>query len=521
MNRSKWIFILAIAISSPVRADVTPARIFSDHMVIQRETLAPIWGQADSGETVTVTGSWGKSERTTTGDGGRWELKLQTPPAGGPFTLTFEGKNTVERKDILAGDVWLCSGQSNMAMQVLKCADAEKEIQKADHPQIRDFKIRIHPTMEVAQDVEADWQVCQPATVSAFSGTAYYTARELQKELEIPIGIITAAGGGTLIESWMKAKYLKDDPWAAIEMEVRDRRAKSYSEEKAIEEHKQKLLAWRVAAQKAEAANRPIPRRPGRELDPHKNKNYPGNLYRGMIAPIVPYAIRGAIWYQGESNAFMPGRAEYYSTQLKRLIENWREDWKSESLPFYFVQLPNFKAPQTDPNEEIIGWPLCRESFTQVLRSTPNTGMAVTIDIGEADDIHPKNKQDVGRRLASSILRKTYGLEMPTSPVCTASEIEDDKVVLFFDYAGSGLMAKGDKLESFAIAGADKNFVWADASIEKRDGRDVVVVCSPQVKKPVAVRYAWAWNPSRCNLYSKEGLPASPFRTDRWEFGLK
>ena len=203
------------------------------------------------------------------------------------------------------------------------------------------------------------------------------------------------------------------------------------------------------------------------------------------------------------------------------LIDNLRRDWASGKLPVYFVQLPNFKAPQAKPNEENTGWPLCRESFTYVAINTPNTGMVVTIDIGEEKDIHPKNKQDIGRRMASTILNRTYGKNTPTSPICTASKTEGDKVVLFFEYAGSGLTARGGKLKSFAIAGADKKFVWADAVIEKRDGKDVVVVSSPAVKKPASVRYAWAWNPDRCNLYSKEGFPASPFRTDQWSYGLK
>ncbi|MHC5058412.1 MAG: sialate O-acetylesterase [Planctomycetota bacterium] len=386
---------------------------------------------------------------------------------------------------------------------------------------MRSFRIRIYPSMTVAKDVEADWQVCSPETVAHFSGAAYFTARELQKELRVPIGLVTAAAGGTLIESWMDREHLKDDHWAEHEMKIRDDKAEGYSEEKAIAEHRRKLEVWREAARKAKAENKRPPRRPGRRIDPHKDKNYPGHLYRGMIAPIVPYALRGVIWYQGESNAFMPARAEHYRVQLRNLIRNWRKSWSAPELPFHFVQLPNFKEPQEEPNVEKGGWPLCRESFTDVALNVANTGMAVTIDIGDAKDIHPKNKQDVGRRLASVILNKTYGKGTPTSPLCTSSTIEGDKVVLSFEYTGSGLMARGGALRSFAIAGADRKFVWADAVIEKRGGRDVVVVSSPRVKAPASVRYAWAWNPSECNLYSREGMPASPFRTDTWPYGLK
>jgi len=459
LHTNKWLMIAIVTIAtSSALADVKPGQLFTDNMVIGRETRAAVWGWADPAEKVTVSGSWGRQASAVADAKGNWHVKLQTPPAGGPHAMTFEGKNTVKIHNVMSGDVWLCSGQSNMGMMVQKCANAEKEIAAGDHPLIREFKIRIHPTMTIAKDVEADWQVCSPETVGRFSGTAYYTARELQKKLKVPIGIITAAGGGTLIESWMNAAYLKDDRWAQHEIEVREKKAVGYSEEKAIAEHKRKLEAWKIAVAKAKAENKPLPRRPGKELDPHKDKNYPGNLYRGMIAPIVGYGIKGVIWYQGESNAFMPARAEYYDVQLRRLIDNWRRDWQSNELPFYFVQLPNFKEPQTKPNEEKGGWPLCRESFLQVRLDTPYVGMAVTIDIGEADDIHPKNKQDIGRRLGSTILNETYGKKTLTSPVCVGHKIERDKVILSFDYTGSGLLAKGGKLESFAIAGADKNF---------------------------------------------------------------
>ncbi len=507
--------------ASPVLADVKPAQLFTDNMVIQRDTNAPVWGWADAGRKVSVSGSWGKTATATTDRTGRWRLLLETPAAGGPHTITIKGKNIVTVSNVLSGDIWLCAGQSNMAMKVKRCANAEEEIKAGDYPKIREFKVKINPTMTIARDVRADWKPCSPETVLNFSAAAYFTARGLHKELKVPIGVITVAGGGTLIESYISASYLKNDHWARREMKIRDQKAKGYSEEEAIAEHLRKLAVWKKAMAKAKTVNRKLPRRPWRELDPHKDKNYPGNLYRGMIAPIVPYSIKGVIWYQGESNAFMPGRAEYYNVQLKNLIENWRSDWRNKKLPVYFVQLPNFKSARTEPNEEKTGWPLCRESFLQVANTTPNTGMVVTIDIGDAKDIHPGNKQDVGKRMASTVLNGTYGKRTPTSPIYAGSKIEDDKVVVFFKYAGSGLVARGGKLQSFAIAGADKNFVWADAVIAKRNGKDVVIVSSPAVKTPASVRYAWAWNPAKCNLYSKEGFPASPFRTDKWSYGLK
>ena len=521
MYLKKSIIVALGILAASAQAGVKPAQLFTDNMVIQRETLAPIWGWADPGEEVTISGSWGQKVSTTANADGKWMVKLQTPAAGGPYTLTFRGDNTVTISDVLSGDVWLCSEQSNTAMQVQKCANAEEEIKAGNYPLIRDFKIRINPTMTVAKDVEAEWKVCSPDTVGSFSGTAYFTAHELHKELKIPIGIITAASGGTLIESYTAARYLKDDRWARHEIKIREEKAVNYSEEEAIAEHKEKLAKWKIAAEKAKSENKPVPRRPGRQLDPHKDKNYPGNLYRGNIAPIVPYAIKGFVWYQGESNAFMFDRAEYCRVQMKNLVANWREDWDDSKLPFYFVQLPNFKPPHDLPNKEEGGWALCRESFLHAAKTIPDTGMAVTIDIGMEKNIHPVNKQDVGKRMASTILNKTYGKDTPTSPLMVKSQTEGDKVILHFEYAGSGLMAKGGKLASFAIAGADKNFVWADAVIEKRDGKDVVVVGSAEVKEPTSVRYAWALNPIKANLYSKEGFPASPFRTDNWAYGLK
>lgn len=477
----------SLVLAMPSLAAIKPARLFTDGMVIQRNVEAPLWGWGDPGELVEVSTSWGSKASVKTDSEGRWMVFLDTPKAGGPHTITLRGENTVKISDVLSGDVWLCTGQSNMAWPVEKTANAEVEIQTADFPQIRRFSNRIMPVMTVPEDVDAAsaWLACSPQTAGGFSGTAFFTTRELHKELNVPIGIIMAASGGTFIESYLSAEFLQDD----------------YLAQQMIHRQEEKMSK----------------QAPGARLD----KNYPGSLYRGNIAPLKSYGIKGVIWYQGENNAFEYKRADYYRVQLRNLISCLRKQWGNPKLPFYFVQLPNFKEPTDDPNGITSGWPLIRESFLDVAKSVPDTGMVVTIDIGETKDIHPKNKLDVGKRMASTILNQTYGKNTPTSPLYEKSEFEGNKVIVHFCYSGTGLVAKGEKLNYFTIAGEDHTFYWAEAVIERRNGKDVVVVSSPEVPNPISVRYAWAMNPDSCNLYSLEGYPASPFRTDDWDLYTK
>jgi sialate O-acetylesterase len=512
MKLKRVVAFALLASAAVAQAEVKPARLFSDNMVIQRETNAPFWGWAESGEEVTVSGSWGAAASTTADERGKWIVKLNTPKAGGPFEITFKGSNTIKCKNVLAGDVWLCSGQSNMEMNVGLCKNAEEEMANADFPQLRHFKVGRNPTRIPAEDCTGSWEICSPETVSHFSGTAYFTGRELHKVLHIPIGLINSSWGGTSVEAWTAFEVQKHDPVVTDQLKVYDSTAPLYDEKRAKKYHEQMLKAWREAVKKAEEANEEIPNPPKFIVHPHKNENYPGNLYRGMIHPLVPYAIKGAIWYQGERNSKRKIFAEHYRVQLPRMIKYWRKVWDQE-MPFFFVQLPNYRAPQVNPVESEDTWPVTRDSFMHVLHHTPNTGMVATIDIGEEDDIHPKNKQDVGIRMASTILNKTYGKATPTCPIFRSHAIDGNKVIITFDFTGSGLMVKGEALKTFVVAGADQRFVWADAVIKD----DKVIVSSDRVKKPIAVRYAWADNPIGCNLYSKEGFPAAPFRTDRWD----
>ncbi|MHC4856093.1 MAG: sialate O-acetylesterase [Planctomycetota bacterium] len=517
MKSSKLIIAgLITLLTTAVMADVKPAGLFTDNMVIQRQTQASVWGWGDPGEKVTVTGSWGQSAATVADKDGTWSVKLQTPAAGGPHTITLKGKNTIELKNVLSGDVWLCSGQSNMQVMVQSTASPAKAIADAKYSQIRSFMVERNPVLEEADDCGGQWIVCSPKTVKKFSAVAYFTGRELHKTLDVPIGLLTTCWGGTCVETWTPWAEQADDPFALARKAPRDEKAKGYSPEKAQADFELKLEKWKKISASAKGKKKRTPRKPTIKGDPRLGQNYPGNLYNGMIHPLAPFAVKGAIWYQGESNAQEMAHAEHYRVQLARMVRSWRKAW-SLGFPFYAVQLPNFKEPQVNPVEPENIWPVIRESFVYAAQNTPDVYTSSMIDLGEAKNIHPRNKQDVGRRMASTILNKTYGKDTPTTPFMKSFTVEDGKGVITFDYTGSGLMAKGGKLKTFAIAGADKKFIWADAEIVTRAGADCVVVSSSQVKKPVAVRYAWADNPAECNLYSKEGFPASPFRTDDWD----
>ena len=508
--------VLAVAVL-PVAsmADVKPAHLFMDNMVIQREAQAPVWGRADAGEQVAVTGSWGESAEAVTDEAGKWSVKLQTPAAGGPYTITFKGKNTIELKNVLSGDIWLCSGQSNMQWPVVKSTDSAEDVAKANYPQIRSFMVERNSALEEADDCGGEWAVCSPKTVRDFSAIAYFTGRELHKNLNVPIGLLTSCWGGTCVETWTPWTEQADDTFAQARRAPMDEAAKGYTPEKAQDRYEKLLGRWEKKAAAAKEKKERIPRKPSVGGDPRLNQNYPGNLYNGMIHPLRPFAVKGAIWYQGENNAKTMAQADHYRVQLACMVRSWRKAW-GQDFPFYAVQLPNFRDPQVNPVEPDNTWAMIRESFVHAANNTPGVFTCTTIDIGEAKSIHPKNKQDVGRRMASTILNKTYAKETPTTPFMKSFKVEDGKVMITFDYTGSGLVAKGGELKTFAIAGADKKFVWADAKIVTRKGIDCVVVSSAEVKNPVAVRYAWAGNPAECNLYSKEGFPASPFRTDDW-----
>ena len=498
--------LLAAVFCPMAQADVKLPAIIGDNMVLQRAIDVPIWGWADAGEKVTVT-MGDQSKSATACDKGKWMVRLDSMKEGGPTKMTVAGKNTITVENILIGDVWVCSGQSNMGFTVRSAINAEAEIASADYPEIRLFSVPLVGTQEPQYDCKGRWLVCSPETVANFTAVGYFFGRELYKNIKMPVGLINTSWGGSSCEAWVRRDLLEADPAYADLLSSFAKRCAEYDPEKAKANYEKQKARWKEAVAKAKAEGKPAPRAPRAPRDPRTGQHRPANLYNGMILPILPYAIRGAIWYQGESNA---GRAYQYRDLFPKMIKNWRDDWAQGDFPFYFVQLANFMAVKPEPAES--AWAELREAQTMTL-SHPNTGQAVIIDIGEATDIHPKNKQDVGKRLALWALVKDYGRDLVYSgPMYKSMKKDGNKIVVSFDHVGGGLVAKGgDTLKGFAIAGDDKKFVWADAKI---DG-DKIVVSSPDVANPVAVRYAWADNPV-CNLYNKEDLPACPFRTDEW-----
>ncbi len=488
--------LLSVLAASGLWAEVSLSTLFGDHMVVQRDLPVHVWGRADPGEAVEV-GFRGHQARSSAAADGRWDVYLPPGPAGGPFEMTVRGANEISLQDVHAGEVWVASGQSNMVWPLARSQNAEQEIAAADHPSVRYFKAALTTADEPQANVSGAWSVVSPATAGEFSGVAYFFARHLSGELGVPFGIIQSAWGGTPAEAWTSGPTLAADPELAALATDYDREAES-----AATEHQQALAQWEQRAAKAKAAGTEAPRRPQppRALRPqHK----PAALFNAMVAPLTPFAIRGAIWYQGENNGSR-GQGLLYRKLFRSMIEDWRGEWGLGPFPFLFVQLANYARvpPQST-------WPELREAQARAL-GLINTGMAVTIDIGNPTDIHPRNKQDVGLRLALAARAVAYGetgLEH-SGPAFRQATPEGSALRLWFDHAAGGLEARGGALEGFEVAGADGRFVTANARIE--DG--TVLVSSPQLERPSQARYAWAADPDG-NLRNAAGLPASPFRT--------
>ncbi len=505
MKRMAWI-LAWVWVAATAQADVRLASLFSDHMILQQQTSAPIWGWAAPGEEVAVSASWGASASATAGDDGKWMARLKTPAAGGPFAVTVKGNNTIELKDVLVGEVWLCSGQSNMGMTVSRSRNAAEEIAAAKYPKIRLLSVRLTTANEPQPECQVKpWAPCSPETVKNFTAAGYFFGRKLHKDLGVPVGLINSSWGGTCIEAWTPWESQKDDPIVQASKAWRDKRDATYDPDKAKAQYEKDRVAWREWIKGGKQGKQP--RRPRRPVQPRKDHNYPSNLFNAMINPLVPFAIRGAIWYQGEANA---GRGKHYRVQMERKITAWRKLWGYD-FPYYFVQLPNFRAPWKKPVENG-GWPDIRESFTNTAKEVPNTGMAITIDIGEANNIHPKDKQDVGDRLARLALHQTYGKTgfAWCGPIAKSCEFRGGKAIVKFDTGGAPLAVKdGGELFGFALTGQNGVPVRAQAVIE---GPDTVVASAPEVKQAAMVHYAWANNPVGVNLINAGGLPASPFR---------
>jgi len=465
-------------------ADVTLPRILGSGMVLQRDLPVPVWGWADAGEKVSVSFA-GQTKTSKAGDDGKWKVKFDPLKANRKAaSLTVTGNNKISLDNVLVGEVWICSGQSNMEWSLGGAMKAKEEIAAADHPQIRLFNVPGHTTSPVPNEKAArpgSWQACTPNSARGFSAVGYFFGRRLQKNLDVPVGLVGSNWGGTRIEPWTTLAGFESVP----ELSKIANQVKNYK------------------------ANTKV------------GGGSPSAIYNSMVHPLAPFAMRGGIWYQGESNG---GEGTTYYQKKHALVNGWRKVFQNKNLAFYWVQLANFRNENPNPAGGD-GWAKIREAQTKAL-DIPGTGMAVITDIGAANDIHPRNKQDVGWRLAQWALHQTYGKEdmVPAGPLYKSQKVEGNAIRLSFNYVGKGLMigkknglepteeVKGGKLEHFAIAGEDKKWSWAEATI---DG-DAIVVKSADVPKPVAVRYGYTMNPAKANLYNKEGIPASPFRTDSW-----
>jgi sialate O-acetylesterase len=490
--------------------------VFSDNMVLQRERPIPLWGTCDPNDEVTVT--LGDAKASTKADAsGKWTVRLPALPAGGPYTLTVKSKNPFTFKNVMIGEVWVCSGQSNMAFTLRAANDGEKEVAAADHPNVRLFSVRRETSPMPLTDVDGGpWQVCKPETAKDFSAVAYFFGRELQGKLNVPIGLIDTSWGGTGIEPWTPPVGFASNPKVQQYLDQIEHADRDYIN--ALSEYVQKRAEWIKAAKdvKLDGSDK-VPDPPVLPQHAFATGAHGATtaIYNAMVAPLVPYGIAGAIWYQGENNCVRNDGPAYHE-KMKALIQGWRTVWDQGEFPFYYVQLAPWEyaaryrgAGEPDPNR----LPLIWEAQTATL-SFPNTGMAVITDVGNIRDIHPTNKQAVGHRLALWALAKTYGHKdlVYSGPLYKSMKVEGSKIRIAFDHVGGGLASRDGKPPSwFQIAGEDRKFVEAKAEI---DG-DAVVVSSEQVSRPVAVRFGWN-ELAEPNLMNKDGLPASPFRTDGW-----
>ena len=517
------------------KEELSIAKIFTDHGVLQRDMPTPIWGKAAPGTPVKVR--FANQTKTTKSDQqGKWQVQLDPMPANSsPAELTVSsGSKTITLTDILVGEVWLCSGQSNMGHALSRATGGEEAIAAANHPKLRLFRVKQNPAYSPVDDVEGEWIVCSPDALrrngGGFTAVGFFFGRQLLETLDCPIGLIGSYVGGSNVEAWMSEEALAAFPDKRSQTA---RRLLNYQKaldgmDQAMAEHAPKLAAWEAelaarnvahredlktwgeAVEKARESNQPLPTRPKpaavsrRPLEPNRYPHHATVLYRGMIEPLIPYGIRGTIWYQGEANCY-PKRAEEYATSFPMMITDWRKRWAQGDFPFLFVQLPNFAKAKED-------WMTLRESQRQTNETVANTAMAITIDVGDPNDLHPVDKKPVADRLALLARAEVYGEDVIASGplIHSAKRMDDGRLRLMFRFSESGLRSgatDGEKLGGFELAGEDGVFVPAQAAIEGRN----VIVWRDDIETH-HVRYAWSPNPfPAANLYNRVGLPASPF----------
>jgi len=523
MNKaSKRLFLVGLLMAAmPVFAVVKPSNLFGEQMVLQRDKPIPVWGTAKPGEKVTVLFNTEKV-KVNADKVGHWLVRLKATSAGGPFNLEVRGKkNSVLIKEVYVGEVWLCSGQSNMVMTVAKenrswCGveNEAEEVAGANYPKIRVFNVDTKPNRVVQKDVMGKWEVCSPKTVGHFSAAAYFFAKELFNRYEIPFGLITSAYGASTAESWINREcmerrpnlnYLLDNDQTKWDKFVADsaKTMPAYRDRSA--KYNSEVAALTASTGDVTVKKQKAPKNPDPSIDQHN----PYVCYNGMIAPLFPYAIRGVLWYQGESNG---ASAKDYREIMETLIGNWRDSFGQGDFPFIYVQLANYGKPMSKPVENG-SMMMVREAQVQNL-SIPNTAMVVAIENAGNDptNIHPKNKQEIGYRLALCARKIAYGEDVECSgPMYDRYEVKGNSMLLYFKPNKEDFVAWCDKLTGFAIAGEDKLFYWAQAKFVGK----TIVVWSPSVPNPVAVRYCWGTNPP-ASLANKDGLWAPNFRTDNW-----
>jgi sialate O-acetylesterase len=510
---------ITMCCAAAASAQVKPSALFGDHMVLQSDMPVPIWGTAEPAEKITIKFT-GQTKSATADASGKWMVRLTKLKPGGPFEMTIAGNKPGEApivvKDVLVGEVWLGSGQSNMDFTVATTPrhyfagvkNEADEIAAANYPSIRMFTGAWKNSYDPQTEISGAWLIVTPENVKEMSAIGYLFARDMQKELKVPFGIITEAFGASTAEAWTSREALAADPKLKPLIDTFDAKVAAYKTNPP--DMTAAMKAWQEDATKAQAAGQRQPRRPSNG-NPIGDQHNPTVMYNGMIAPVIPYAIKGVLWYQGE--AINGGATGYklYPLLQSTLIKDWRQRWGEGNFPFYICQLAPLKPWPTRPDT----WynnPGVREAQATVL-SLPNTGMAVTIDIGDPVNIHPKDKQDVADRLTRIALANTYGRNIEFSgPMYDSMKVEGDAIRIKFTHVDAGLVAKGGELKTFTIAGKDGKFVPAIARID----HNTLVVSSPDVAEPAAVRYAWDNYPEGCNLYNGDGLPAPPFRTDTW-----
>ena len=512
------ILCLLTLLAVSARAELKLPAIIGDNMVLQQQQANPVWGWDAPGTEVKVTFA-GQTKSAKAGADGKWTVKLDAVPANAqPATITIKGSSTKELKNVLVGEVWICSGQSNMGFNLSSVWDADLDIAQAKFPQIRLISVPQVGTQEIQDDFKGQWEECSPANAGQFTAVGYHFGRVLHEMLGVPVGLIDNAWGGSACEAWVKRDVLEKDPrFAAISARWKQIESTFTQEafDKQVAEHKEKVAAWgKKRAEAAKAGTFFTAQAPRAPQNLMTGQGRPGNLYAGVLHPTIGYGIKGVIWYQGESNA---SRAKEYGELFPFMIEHWRKEWQQGDFPFYWVQLADYKNYQTEPGES--DWAELREAQTLTMSKLAKTGQCVITDLGEANDIHPKNKRDVAERLARWALVKDYGQKLPyRSPELKDAKFDGGKALLTFDFAPAGLRTiDTDEVKGFAICGEDKKWVWAKASIigGSKKGTNQIEVSAEGVAKPVAVRYAWADNPV-CNVYSAEGLPVTPFRTDHF-----